>query len=73
MAAMRIEHAGAKGRPHVVIDLDLAKAFDTIPRDLLWHILVKLGIPEEALKPWRGWYDTKHSRRYKHLSGIGSE
>ena len=72
-AALRQERAEALGHVHCVVDLDLSKAFDSIPRNLLWSILTNLGVPANILDPWKAWYGPAHVRRYKHLAGVGDK
>jgi len=32
-----------------ILFLDLVKAFDTVPRELLWRVLTKLGVPDKLV------------------------
>jgi hypothetical protein len=32
--------------------LDLVKAFDRVPRELLWAVMRKLGVPEKLVSLW---------------------
>ena len=73
LSAMRVESAGAKHQDHCVIDLDLAKAFDSIPQKLLWSLLERFGIPLTIMRPWKRWYGIGHRRHYKHMAGLGQE
>ena len=68
-----MELAAAKAQPHCVVDLDLAKAFDSIPQLLLWSLLERMGLPLSILRPWKARRGEAHLRRCKHMEGVGQE
>lgn len=43
------EKSMEQNRDLYIVFVDLTKAFDTVPRELLWKILLKYGVPEKFL------------------------
>ena len=51
-----IERAHADTQPLYVCYVDLKKAYDTIPRDLLWHKLQRIGVHGDFLRAVQALY-----------------
>ena len=49
--AVDLEYNAVKGVPTTMAIIDLSKAFDHIPRKLLYSLLEKGGFPGRLLKP----------------------
>ena len=45
-----------------VVFVDLTKAFDTVNRDALWHVLKKLGCPEKFVNVVKSLHDGMEAR-----------
>ena len=45
-----------------VVFVDLTKAFDTVNRDCLWHVLKKLGCPEKFVSVVKSLHDGMEAR-----------
>ena len=54
----------------VLLDLDLAKAFDRIPRELSFRLLQHMGLAKGVLTALKGWHQDA-AFRYKFRSGYG--
>ena len=73
-------HLNAKKRKLYTCFVDFSKAFDTIPRDLLWRRLQQLGVTGRILKAIQGMYSkvevaikTRHgilARRFDSTLGV---
>lgn len=59
-------HRGEKNQPVHMAFLDLEKAFDRMPRDLIRHSLCSLGAPEEYIC----WIQLLYTNTTRHLTRL---
>lgn len=45
-----VEHAVGHQDPLSVCFVDLTKAYDTVPRHLLWHVMASIGVPPQFVQ-----------------------
>ena len=55
----------------LLLDLDLSKAFDRIPRTFTLALLQHMGLPAQLATALRGWHRCANFR-YKYRTGYGS-
>ena len=51
-----VERAKARCDPLYVCFVDLVKAYDTMPRHLLWHIMACIGVPQQFVQAIKSMY-----------------
>ena len=57
-AVRRLQELGRKARvPLFLCFIDLQKAYDSVDRTLLWHVLARLGTPPQMIEVIRQFYD----------------
>ena len=70
-AALFAEEGHTKGLVQMAVDLDLQKAFDHIPRKLIWSLAEQVAMPKHIVTAWRRWYSEKQQQYYRHCGGLG--
>eukprot|EP00662_Eupelagonemidae_sp_cell21_P003736 gene3736-biopygen34283 len=70
--ALRAERAMLAGETEVGLSADLAKAFDSIPHEIMFTLLEELGMHANLLRPLRGMY-SRLRRRFKIAGAVGKE
>jgi hypothetical protein len=67
-----MDEARRTGHPIVCTFVDLTKAYDTVPRNLLWETVTQRGFGEKALKVLQSLYDDDvHVRLGTHITTKG--
>eukprot|EP00662_Eupelagonemidae_sp_cell21_P058248 gene58248-biopygen37513 len=67
--ALRIERALLRDEPLVGLGLDLAKAFDSLPQEIMLQLFAELGMSDRILRPLRTMYRRLH-RRFRFAGNI---
>ena len=70
-AAAYTEEGHARGMHQVAVDLDLQKAFDHIPRAVVWALASQVRMPPGIVLAWPSWYSQDQARYYRHCGGLG--
>ena len=70
-AALFSEEGHTRGLLQVAVDLDLQKAFDRIPRTLIWQLAEQVAMPSHIVTAWRSWYSEEQQRFYRRNGGLG--
>lgn len=52
-----MEHAQGHHDPLYVCFVDLIKAYDTVPRHMLWHFMASIGVPPQFVQAVRSLYE----------------
>ena len=65
------QNAATKGRLYCCF-VDLRKAFDTVPRDLLWQVLSKLGLQGRLLRALKSMYSQDSACVHHATEGLSS-
>ncbi|VDP40828.1 unnamed protein product [Heligmosomoides polygyrus] len=71
-ARLLVEKHREKQRPVYLAFLDLEKAFDGVPREVIWYALRQHGVPEELVEWVRMLYSCPRSR-VKAAAGTSTE
>ena len=61
---MRIEEANATGTPLYGFSMDIAKAFDSVPHSVMFHLAKKVGVPSQIVRGLQSMYNCLN-RRFK--------
>ena len=67
---MRVEHALLTGKPLCGLSIDLAKAFDSLPQQILLQLAEEVGMDRNVLRALRGMYGSLQ-RRFRVDGHIG--
>ena len=70
-ASLFAEEGHARGLLQMAVDLDLQKAFDHIPRELIWALAERVSMPPHVVTAWKSWYSSDQQRFYRHSGGLG--
>ena len=57
-----VEECRRQHKPLYACFLDFAKAYDSVPRHLLWHIMRNIGVPQRFLSAVQSMYHDVHCR-----------
>ena len=68
-ASMRIEEANASSTPLYGFSMDIAKAFDSVPHAVMFHLAKKVGVPTQIIRGLQAMY-AGLNRRFK-FGSIG--
>ena len=58
----RLQELGGKYTPLYLCLIDLAKAYDSVDRSLLWHVLARFGVPPRKLVVISQFHDAIQAR-----------
>eukprot|EP01059_Diplonema_ambulator_P030260 TRINITY_DN509_c0_g1_i4.p1 TRINITY_DN509_c0_g1~~TRINITY_DN509_c0_g1_i4.p1 ORF type:complete len:924 (+),score=114.49 TRINITY_DN509_c0_g1_i4:185-2956(+) len=67
-----MEKAFLTGEHVYGVSLDFEKCFDTVPQQLMFALVEKLGMHERVLKPLKAMYSALR-RRFRYAMGVGKE
>ena len=56
-----VEEAREHGESLYVLFVDLRKAYDSVPRQALWKVLEKYGVPEKILNVVKSFHEGMHA------------
>ncbi len=60
-ARQLVEKAREHGESLYVLFVDLRKAYDSVPRQALWKVLEKYGVPEKMLNVVKSFHEGMHA------------
>ena len=61
VARQLVEKAREHGESLYVLFVDLRKAYDSVPRQALWKVLEKYGVPEKMLNVVKSFHEGMHA------------
>ena len=61
VARQLVEKAREQGESLYVLFIDLRKAYDSVPRQALWKVLEKYGVPEKMLNVVKSFHEGMHA------------